>query len=127
MECIDVDNIILESCSGGGGCAGLLGCVGRPSGWVRPFGNVPINKAGAEKCGTMCSSRGYAYFGLECPMGNQVHCQCSNGMGGQRKGNEYCAGKGNPLVHPHAHCRGPYNVDGYLFGDYVVSSIYKTR
>merc|ERR1712167_384262 len=41
-------------------------------------------------------------------------------------GAEYCAGNGNPLWHPHVHCRGPYLKDGYHFGDANVGSVYST-
>jgi len=108
------------------GAATYVGCVGPPSGWVRPYGNVAISAAGAESCQTKCRNGGYTYFGLECPMSSQVHCQCSNGGGGTSRDASYCRGQGNPLVHPHGHCVGPYEAGGYLFGDYVVSSVYYT-
>jgi len=90
------------------------------------YSNVAISKAGAEDCKSKCLSEGYSYFGLECPMGSHVHCQCSNDFRGHGKGVEYCRGKGNPLVHAHAHCTGPYEAEGYLFGDYAVASVYAT-
>lgn len=64
-------------------------------------------------------------------MGSDVHCQCSRAStlssAGKVKGKEYCYGKGKPLVHPHRHCKGPYEKDGYYFGDYLVSSVYSTE
>eukprot|EP00959_Pyramimonas_sp_CCMP1952_P439272 9195659-Pyramimonas_sp.AAC.1 len=59
-------------------------------------------------------------------MSSQVHCQCSNSVGGTSRDASYCRGQGNPLVHPHNHCVGPYEAGGYLFGDYTVGSVYYT-
>merc|ERR1740117_2483289 len=60
--------------------------------------------------------------------GNKVHCQCSNSLEpGTPKGNEYCEGTGNPLIHAHGHCDGPHVVDGYRLGDYGVGSAYRTE
>jgi len=56
----------------------------------------------------------------------KVHCQCSNSIGGTSRDASYCRGQGNPLVAPHSHCVGPYEVDGYLFGDNSVGSVYAT-
>jgi hypothetical protein len=67
------------------------------------------------------------YYGLECPMGNVVHCQCHDDSDlGEAKGDEYCEGAGSPLVHAHGHCVGPYTAGGYRFGDYAVGSVYLT-
>lgn len=96
-------------------------------GWPRPYGNVALTGAGARSCRDQCKNGGYNYFGMECPMTTTVHCQCSNATGGTPKGTEYCDGKGNPLVHAHAQCVGPYTVDGYMFGDYGVGSVYSTE
>jgi hypothetical protein len=60
-------------------------------------------------------------------MRTQVHCQCHGDSSlGTTKGNEYCEGTGNPLVHAHNHCVGPYTAGGYRFGDYTVGSVYLT-
>ena len=53
-------------------------CLGSPSGWSRPYGNVAISASGAESCKSQCAAGGYLFWGLECPMGNDVHCQCSS-------------------------------------------------
>merc|ERR1712137_344693 len=106
--------------------ARYVGCLGRPRGWSRPGGNVPISNAGAQQCRSICASRGYSHFGMECPMTTEVHCQCSNNEnGGTAKGYEYCEGNGNPLVMDHRHCVGPYLADGWRFGDAVVGSVYR--
>jgi hypothetical protein len=103
------------------------GCV-KPSGWVRPYGNVDISAAGAESCRDQCNAGGYMYYGLECPMGDDVHCQCHGDSSlGEAKGDEYCEGTGVPLVHAHNHCSGPYIAEGYRFGDYTVGSVYLTN
>ena len=82
----------------------LVACLGSPQGWVRPFGNVPISAAGAVDCKAKCLDAGYAYFGLECPMTTEVHCQCSNNLDATTEySKEYCEGKGAPVHH---HCVG---------------------
>jgi hypothetical protein len=104
-----------------------VGCLAAPSGWARPYGNVPLTAAGAQQCRNNCRQGGYAYFGMECPMGNQVHCQCHQDASSGRSSvsEEFCEGNGNPLVHAHGHCVGPYVVDGWRFGDYIVGSVYR--
>jgi len=101
-------------------------CLAGPRGWKRPYGDVSISKAGAESCKEKCKKGGYAYFGLECPMRTKVHCQCSASLGGTKKDLSFCRGQGKPLHHAHAHCVGPYQKDGFLFGDYGVGSAYPT-
>ena len=60
-------------------------------------------------------------------MSTTVHCQCHDDSSlGVAKGDEYCEGVGNPLVHAHGHCVGPYTAGGYRFGDYNVGSVYLT-
>jgi hypothetical protein len=106
----------------------MLACLGRPQGWVRPYGDVSVSDAGAKECKSKCLGGGYTYFGFECPMaGRKVHCQCSNYQNSQQKlSDEFCQGTGNPLIHPHVHCVGPYIADGWNFGDAVVGSVYAT-
>jgi len=98
-------------------------CLHYPRGWARPNGNVPISAGGVDKCNSICGSRGYRYFGLECPMGSQVHCQCSNGLQGNPSPVSVC--QGQRPGHSHNHCRGAYEKDGYLFGDAHVGSAYE--
>mmetsp|Transcript_39589 Transcript_39589/g.99530 ORF Transcript_39589/g.99530 Transcript_39589/m.99530 type:complete len:593 (-) Transcript_39589:168-1946(-) len=107
-----------------GGWAHWQGCFGPATGWQRPGGNVPISAEGAVQCSNLCASKGYAYFGLECPMGSEVHCQCNNELTGSSKSDAFCEGAGDPLVHSHAHCVGPYVKDGFRFGDHSVGSAY---
>merc|ERR1719428_1296788 len=104
----------------------MVACLGRPQGWVRPYGDVSVSDAGAKECKSKCLGGGYTYFGFECPMaGRKVHCQCSNDQKSQQKlSDEFCQGNGNPLIHPHVHCVGPYIADGWNFGDAVVGSVY---
>jgi len=56
-----------------------------------------------------------------------VHCQCSNALSGNRVADSFCEGVGEPLVHSHDHCVGPYTKDGFRFGDYVVTAAYLTE
>jgi len=101
-----------------------VGCLGPPSGWARPGGDVAISAAGAEHCRTICKDLGYTYFAMECPRGSIVHCQCNNALSGTSIPDNYCEGTGNPLVHSHDHCVGPYTADEYRFGDYTVCAVF---
>ena len=106
-----------------------IACLGSPSGWSRPYGNVTISASGAESCKSQCAAGGYLFWGLECPMGNDVHCQCSSALGGTPLDASYCEGTGDGngnLWHSHDHCVGAYEADGYRFGDYLVGSVYST-
>ena len=60
-------------------------------------------------------------------MGSTVHCQCSNMLGGTGLSDSYCAGDGDGngnLWSAHSHCVGPYEMDGWFFGDANVGSVY---
>merc|ERR1740121_442660 len=69
------------------------GCLFHPRGWQRPGGDVSISADGAEQCNEICGSRGFKFFGLECPMGSKVHCQCSNGLAGISSDEKVCKGQ----------------------------------
>lgn len=98
-------------------------CLYRPQNWARPYGNVALSEAGAEECKRNCGRAGYSYFGLECPMGSEVHCQCSDYLGGQVVDQRFCEGQG---ISSHNHCVGPYVQGRYRFGDAWVGSAYRT-
>ena len=88
-----------------------------------------LRPSGAESCKSQCAAGGYLFWGLECPMGNDVHCQCSSALGGTPLDASYCEGNGDGngnLWHSHDHCVGAYEADGYRFGDYLVGSVYST-
>ena len=75
-----------------------------------------------------CGGGGYAYFASECPMGDYVHCQCSNSMNGTDLSDSCLRGRGDGdgnLWADHAHCVGPYVVDGWFFG--TTASVLRTR
>ena len=42
----------------------------------RPGGNVGTASQGFSATFVACNVRGYTYFGLECPMATQTHCEC---------------------------------------------------
>merc|ERR1719428_2652055 len=88
----------------------ILSCLTYPSasGWVRQGHDIDASAAGVMDCKNRCSTGGYSYFNLECPMSGKVLCQCANEQIGRGVvPAEYCRGKGNPLVYPHVHCVGP--------------------
>merc|ERR1719491_2389940 len=63
-------------------------------------------------------------------MTDDVHCQCSSALGGTVLDASYCEGNGDGngnLYSGHAHCVGPYEAGGYLFGDANVGSVYATE
>lgn len=110
----------------GGIHAKYIKCVARSR--HRRLSDVSISESGAMQCKMKCRKYGYKVFGMECPMGTKVHCQCGwSDIPGQLKSSAYCEGRGNPLVHHHSHCTGPYKKDGFLFGDFWVSSVYSTE
>jgi len=102
------------------------GCMYPQKRWPVPR-KVAVSRAGAEECQQVCRSKGYKYFGFECPRATWVPCRCSNdGLDGTELGDEYCEGKGNPLIRAHENCVGPYVKDGYRFGDAGVRAVYRT-
>ena len=58
------------------------GCK-RGGAWSRPGGDVGTAAEGFaatfDACADICRTRGFAYFGLECPMAGGTHCQCQDG------------------------------------------------
>lgn len=72
--------------------------------WSRPGGDVGTAADGFaatfEACAELCGSRGFKYFGLECPMVGATHCQCQDGTNlGRIVADEDCHGAMNG-----AHC-----------------------
>jgi len=94
-----------------------VGCLGPPSGWARPGGDVAISAAGAEHCRTICKDLGYTYFAMECPRGSIVHCQCNNALSGTSIPDNYCEGTGNPLIRSQDHCVCPWRRCGHFGGE----------
>merc|ERR1711970_592129 len=95
----------------------------RGGSWTRPFGDVANSKAGVEDCARKCKSKGYKYFGLECPR-NTVHCQCANTLSGsQKQASSQCDRKN---VNHGTHCRGPYKHGPYMLGSHGTGSVYLT-
>ena len=57
-------------------------------------------------CRDYCRAAGYKYFGMECPMGTKVRCECSNTLTGSKVVDDLrCRTFGVG-----AHCIGPFNV-----------------
>ena len=90
--------------------------------WPRPYGNVATTKEGVESCRDQCHAGGYPYFGLECPMTTQVHCQCASQLSTSTKKNEDICNGGRVV----GHCVGPFVIGGYLLGSHSFGSVYST-
>ena len=106
----------------------LLRCAGGDTpGWVRPYGNVATTVAGVESCRDKCTSGGFKYWGTECPMGNTVHCQCSNAATLGETGPAVPDAECNTNAHtPMKHCTGPFTVGPYGLGAANVGTVYAT-
>ena len=104
----------------------LLRCVSSPR-WDRPYGNVATTVAGLESCRDQCKNGGYKYWGTECPMTTQVHCQCSNAESLAAAGPEIDDAECNTDAHsPKHHCVGPFSVGPYGLGAANVGTVYST-
>ena len=70
--------------------------------------DVPISEDGVSNCQDMCKAAGFTYFGFECPMGMNVHCECSNNLNAnQAVDNQKCQ-EFNTQSGPH--CSGPFSL-----------------
>jgi hypothetical protein len=96
--------------------------------WSRPYGTVAVTMAGTIECRDNCLAGGYTYFALECPMDDEVYCQCGTGLGSYAEvGHEYCIGDGTWTDGDHGDCTGSYLTDGIAFGDNDVAAVYRTH
>jgi hypothetical protein len=93
-----------------------IGCKTGGS-WSREGGNVPYSAAGAQSCLERCRAGNYQYGGLECPMANDVHCQCSNSPGTVDTNDETCA-------RVQGHCSSPTVQWAFSFGGHSRGSVY---
>ena len=108
--------------------ATLLRCVSGHPGWVRPYGNVATTVAGVESCRDQCTNGGFKYWGTECPMTSQVHCQCSNAASLAATGTSVSDAECNTDKHsPKHHCIGPFSAGPYGLGAANVGTVYSTK
>ena len=56
----------------------------------------------------MCKAAGSTYFGLECPMGEDVHCECSSTLNANHAVDAQKCQKFNTASG--AHCSGPFTI-----------------
>ena len=102
-------------------------------GWVHRYSSVPSSFVGAELCASKCKEGGYKYWGLECPGGGMMACQC--GLEGMLNAvtfidDQKCKEYNNGDLSA-AHCVGPFtsSLNGmqYLHGAAHISSVYLTE
>jgi len=80
----------------------------------------------AETCDQACKDQGYSFFGFECPMTNEVHCQCYTAQSvGEDKPLERANCKAEVGRDGDKHCTGPAMINGISLGGADIGSIYK--
>ena len=105
-----------------------IACLGSPSGWSRPYGNVAISASGRVVQEPVRSWR-LPLLGSRVPDGQRRPLPVLERAGGIPLDASYCEGTGDGngnLWHSHDHCVGAYEAVGYRFGDYLVGSVYST-
>jgi hypothetical protein len=78
------------------------------------------------QCNDACLDMGYKYFGFECPMNRQVHCQCYSA---DKIDNEVERANCKAKVGKDGdkHCTGPAVINGISTGGADIGSIYKVK
>ena len=90
------------------------------SNWSRKHTrDVPISENGVFTCRDYCQSAGFNFFGLECPMGTKVHCECSNTLTRTQAVDDMMCQKFN--TKSGHHCVGPFRVFT-TFGTYFMGA-----
>ena len=97
------------------------------SGWSRQHTrDVPISEKGVFTCRDYCHRAGFNFFGLECPMGTKVHCECSNTLTKTQAVEDMKCQKFN--TKSGHHCVGPFRVftkfGAYFMGAGSLNSAY---
>ena len=87
--------------------------------------NTKYDSFTAETCSEACKDKGFEYFGFECPMTNQVHCQCYKADTIGEKPVEEAVCKERVGKDGDKHCTGPAMMDGLSLGGADMGSIYK--
>ena len=77
------------------------------SNWSRKS-NVQKTEKGVLACRDICKSEGFTYFGFECPMEADVHCECSHTLTASHAVDDIkCQRFNTPCCN---HCIGPFSV-----------------
>ena len=87
--------------------------------------NTKYDSFTAETCSEACKDKGFKYFGFECPMTDQVHCQCYKADTIGEKPVEEAICKERVGKDGDKHCTGPAMMDGLSLGGANMGSIYK--
>jgi len=80
--------------------------------------DVANSVSGVKDCATQCSAAEAAYFGLECPRSDAVHCQCSNTLFRSKSENI------TSCQNAEHHCVGPFTQGNYVMGASGFGSVY---
>jgi len=94
------------------------------TGWKFRAPNTRYEEFSAETCSEACIEGGYEYFGFECPMSNDVHCQCYTAATIGDKPVEEAVCKDRVGKDGNKHCTGPAMMDGISLGGADMGSIY---
>ena len=89
--------------------------------------NTKYDSFTAETCNEACKDKGFKYFGFECPMLDQVHCQCYKADTIGEKPVEDAVCKERVGKDGDKHCTGPAMKDDVSLGGADVGSIYKVK
>ena len=89
--------------------------------------NTKYDSFTAETCNEACKDEGFEYFGFECPMTDEVHCQCYDAVTIGEKPEEEAVCKERVGNGGNKHCTGPAMKDGVSLGGADVGSIYKVK
>jgi hypothetical protein len=103
------------------GCSGYNG-AGRFD--TRPP-NTPMKIGNAKTCAEACAKENYPFFGFECPMTNDVHCQCYAGENIGNKPVETIDCKALVGDGGDKHCTGSAMINGISMGGADIGSIYE--
>jgi len=106
-----------------------IACLGSPSGWSRPYGNVAISAPPAPSRARASAQLAATSSGVSSARWATTSTASARARGGIPLDASYCEGTGDGngnLWHSHDHCVGAYEADGYRFGDYLVGSVYST-
>merc|ERR1712238_413932 len=93
----------------------------------RPFNSPYLPEFSADKCAEACLAKNYDYFGFECPMTNDVHCQCYSAKFINDKPVKEAECKKRVGEYGNKHCIGPGMKDGFSLGGADIGSIYKCK
>jgi len=92
-----------------------------------PYMYTPDLSISVDDCAAACRVKNYDYFGFECPMPHDVHCQCYSAQTIQDKPVEEAVCKDKVGKDGDKHCTGPAMMNGLSLGGADIGSIYKVQ